>query len=67
VKRPLPPGSPIEILGTEKDARLADYFGTVPDYFYTGDSGTIDENGFLRVCSRTANIITLQDETRIDT
>lgn len=49
IKRPLPPGSMIDVLGDKKDEILKGYFDEVPGYFYTGDSGIIDENGYLKL------------------
>lgn len=60
IKRPLPPGSLIDVTGTEKDAAIKGYFEDIPEYFSTGDSGIIDENGYLKVLGRTEDAITLQ-------
>ena len=49
MKRPLPPGSMIDIVCGNKEEVLKEYFDTVPDYFYAGDSGCIDENGYIKV------------------
>lgn len=67
IKRPLPPGSAIDIQGSTKDEALKGYFETVPEYFYVGDSGTIDENGYLKIVGRTEDIITLKDGETVTT
>lgn len=50
----------IDVVGTEKDAAIKGYFEDIPGYFSTGDSGIIDENGYLKVVGRTEDAITLQ-------
>jgi len=67
MKRPLPPGSMIDIVGPTKDDALKEYFDTVPEYFYAGDCGMIDENGYLKIMGRTMDIITLQNGENITT
>jgi len=57
IKRPLPPGSLIDVAGAGKDEALKGYFNDVEGYFSTGDSGLIDENGYLKVVGRTADMI----------
>jgi len=46
---------------------LKKYFEDVPGYFVTGDSGTIDENGYLKVVGRTEDVITLQSGEKFHT
>jgi len=57
----------IDIQGPAKDDALKSYFETIPEYFYTGDSGTVDENGYLTVKGRTDDIITLRDGEKVTT
>lgn len=66
LKRPLPPGSLIDVVGAAKDDALKGYF-EVPEYFCPGDSGRIDENGYLKVVGRTDDIITLKDGEKVPT
>jgi propionyl-CoA synthetase len=65
IKRPLPPGSMVDMVGDGKDAALKACFEDVPEYFSTGDSGLIDENGYLKLAGRTEDIITLQNGDKV--
>ena len=59
IKRPLPPGSLIDVVGDAKEEALKAYFDDVPEYFSTGDTGLIDENGYIKIMGRTCDVITL--------
>jgi propionyl-CoA synthetase len=67
IQRPLPPGCLVDVVGTEKDAAIKGYFEDIPGYFSTGDSGYIDENGYLKVVGRTEDAITLQSGEKVYT
>lgn len=56
IKLPLPPGA-LTTLHNQPDDFRARYFERFPGYFYTGDAGHIDEDGFVYVMSRTDDVI----------
>ncbi|CAI5746778.1 unnamed protein product [Peronospora destructor] len=56
VKLPLPPGALIA-LHQKPDDFCAKYFKRFPGYYHTGDTGHIDEEGFVYVMSRTDDVI----------
>lgn len=56
VKLPLPPGTFPTIWGDRQ--RMADnYLSTYPGYYLTGDSGVIDEDGYVSIMSRIDDVI----------
>ena len=56
VKLPLPPGALTTLWGN--DQRFIDtYLSQIPGYYLTGDSGFIDEDGYLFVMGRTDDVI----------
>lgn len=55
------------MVGPGKEEALKAYFEDVPGYFSTGDSGLIDENGYLKIAGRTADIITLKNGDKVPT
>ncbi|KUF96602.1 Cathepsin Z [Phytophthora nicotianae] len=56
VKLPLPPGA-LTTLHNNPDDFYAKYFKRFPGYYHTGDTGHIDEEGFVYVMSRTDDVI----------
>ncbi|RLN57761.1 hypothetical protein BBJ29_005513 [Phytophthora kernoviae] len=56
VKLPLPPGA-LTTLHNNPDDFHAKYFKRFPGYYHTGDTGRIDEEGFVYVMSRTDDVI----------
>jgi propionyl-CoA synthetase len=57
VKKPLPPGFTMTLYG--KDSEFVEkYMTETPGYYTTGDSGMVDENGYIHIMSRTDEIIT---------
>jgi len=56
VESPLPPGT-FTTLWNADDRFLDSYFKTFPGYYETGDAGYIDENGYVFVMERTADVI----------
>ncbi|KAF1788741.1 AMP-binding enzyme C-terminal domain [Phytophthora cactorum] len=56
VKLPLPPGA-LTTLHNNPDDFHAKYFKRFPGYYHTGDTGHIDEEGFVYVMSRTDDVI----------
>lgn len=56
IELPLPPGALSTLWGN--DARFIDtYLSQLPGYYLTGDSGFIDEDGYLFVMGRTDDVI----------
>ncbi|MGD6980780.1 AMP-binding protein [Citricoccus zhacaiensis] len=56
LRLPLPPGTLVTLWGN--DQRFIDsYLGAFPGYYATGDSGLIDEDGYLFVMGRTDDVI----------
>lgn len=56
VKLPLPPGTFPSIWGDRQ--RMADnYLNRYPGYYLTGDSGTIDKDGYVHIMSRIDDVI----------
>ncbi|WP_313812306.1 AMP-binding protein [Glutamicibacter sp.] len=56
VKLPLPPGALSTLWGN--DQRFIDtYLSQIPGYYLTGDSGFMDEDGYLFVMGRTDDVI----------
>ena len=56
VKLPLPPGSLLTIYNND-ERFLSSYLQAIPGFYDTGDAGTIDDDGYVRVMSRTDDII----------
>ncbi|KAJ1669346.1 hypothetical protein GGF38_002328, partial [Coemansia sp. RSA 25] len=56
VKLPLPPGVMTTLWGDEKRF-FESYFRRFPGYYDTGDTGTIDSNGYVHILSRVDDII----------
>eukprot|EP01103_Thecamoeba_quadrilineata_P013318 TRINITY_DN3666_c0_g1_i1.p1 TRINITY_DN3666_c0_g1~~TRINITY_DN3666_c0_g1_i1.p1 ORF type:complete len:669 (-),score=113.22 TRINITY_DN3666_c0_g1_i1:17-2023(-) len=56
VKTPLPPGCLVTLHRDEEKAREA-YFSQHSGFYHTGDSGLIDENGYVAIMARTDDII----------
>ncbi|QTX04417.1 AMP-binding protein [Agromyces archimandritae] len=56
IELPLPPGTLTDIWGG--GGRFADaYLSTFPGYYATGDSGRLDDDGYLSVMGRTDDVI----------
>lgn len=56
IRLPLPPGT-LPTLWNRDDAFIDGYLSTFPGYYLTGDSGHLDEDGYLSVMGRTDDII----------
>ncbi|MET7994973.1 propionyl-CoA synthetase [Amycolatopsis sp. NPDC005232] len=56
IKLPLPPGSLPTLWGDDERYREA-YLARFPGYYLTGDSGYLDEDGYLFVMGRTDDVI----------
>ncbi|MFE6937786.1 propionyl-CoA synthetase [Streptomyces chartreusis] len=56
VKLPLPPGS-LPTLWNDDDRYVASYLSAYDGYYLTGDSGHIDEDGYVFVMGRTDDVI----------
>lgn len=56
VKLPLPPGA-LLTLHNANDRFVSSYLKSIPGYYDTGDSGYIDEDGYVYVMSRTDDVI----------
>jgi len=56
VKLPLPPGTLATLWGDD-DRYISSYLEAFPGYYATGDSGFIDENGYVYVMGRTDDVI----------
>ncbi len=56
VRRPLPPGALIT-LWRDDDRFTQHYLGHFPGYYESGDSGSMDEDGYLRIAGRTDDVI----------
>src|SRR6185312_12090594 len=56
VKLPLPPGT-LPTLWRDDDRYIASYLSAFPGYYLTGDSGYVDEDGYLFVMGRTDDVI----------
>ncbi|WCE01724.1 propionyl-CoA synthetase [Streptomyces sp. HUAS 31] len=56
VKLPLPPGS-LPTLWNDDDRFVASYLSAYDGYYLTGDSGHIDEDGYVYVMGRTDDVI----------
>ncbi len=56
IKSPLPPGTFTNLWNAPERYQQA-YFSTFPGYYETGDSGYIDEDGYVFVMARTDDVI----------
>lgn len=56
IKLPLPPGTLATLWGND-DRYIATYLETFPGFYTTGDSGYLDEDGYLFVMGRTDDVI----------
>lgn len=56
IKLPLPPGTLATLWGND-DRFIATYLEAFPGYYTTGDSGYLDEGGYLYVMGRTDDVI----------
>ncbi|MFT5260535.1 MAG: propionyl-CoA synthetase [Saprospiraceae bacterium] len=56
IKLPLPPGT-FPTLWNAKQRYFDSYLGRFPGYYESGDSGYIDENGYVFVMARTDDVI----------
>ncbi|MGW2236640.1 propionyl-CoA synthetase [Streptomyces sp. NPDC001759] len=56
VKLPLPPGA-LPTLWNDDDRYVASYLSAFDGYYLTGDSGHIDDNGYVFVMGRTDDVI----------
>lgn len=56
IKLPLPPGTLATLWGND-DRYIATYLEAFPGYYTTGDSGYMDEGGYLFVMGRTDDVI----------
>ncbi|MDS9948790.1 MAG: propionyl-CoA synthetase [Planktomarina sp.] len=56
IKLPLPPGT-LPTLWNAPDRMLKSYLTTFPGYYETGDAGSIDNDGYLYIMSRTDDVI----------
>ena len=56
VKLPLPPGT-LPTLWNASERMLKSYLTTFPGYYETGDAGSIDNDGYLYIMSRTDDVI----------
>lgn len=56
IKLPLPPGAMLSLHNAE-DRFFNSYLKAIPGYYDTGDSGYIDDDGYVYVMSRTDDVI----------
>ncbi|MFD6061256.1 propionyl-CoA synthetase [Rhodococcus wratislaviensis] len=56
IKLPLPPGT-LAGLWRDEERFAKSYLSTFPGYYLTGDSGYVDEDGYLSVLGRTDDVI----------
>lgn len=56
IKLPLPPGT-LAGLWRDEDRYVKSYLSTFPGYYLTGDSGYIDEDGYVFVLGRSDDVI----------
>ena len=56
IKLPLPPGT-LPTLWNAPNRMLKSYLTTFPGYYETGDAGSIDNDGYLYIISRTDDVI----------
>ncbi|GAB9468597.1 hypothetical protein Gpo141_00005912 [Globisporangium polare] len=56
VKLPLPPGTLTTLYNNEEEFH-AKYLKKFPGYYHTGDTGHVDEDGYVYVMSRTDDVI----------
>jgi propionyl-CoA synthetase len=56
IKLPLPPGA-LATLWDDDERFVASYLTRFPGYYHTGDSGHLDEDGYLFVMGRTDDVI----------
>ncbi|MFI6560724.1 propionyl-CoA synthetase [Streptomyces sp. NPDC050534] len=56
IKLPLPPGALTTLWGDD-DRFVESYLSRYPGYYHTGDSGYIDDDGYLFVMGRTDDVI----------
>ncbi|NBM18937.1 propionyl-CoA synthetase [Streptomyces sp. GC420] len=56
IKLPLPPGS-LQTLWGDDERYVESYLSRFPGYYHTGDSGYIDEDGYLFVMGRVDDVI----------
>ena len=56
IKLPLPPGT-LPTLWNAEDRFRKSYLTTFPGYYETGDTGIIDDDGYLYIMSRTDDVI----------
>ena len=56
MRLPLPPGTLATLWGSDDRFRSA-YLEAFPGYYVTGDSGRIDEDGYVFVMGRTDDVI----------
>ena len=56
IKLPLPPGT-LPTLWNAPERMLKSYLTTFPGYYETGDAGSIDNDGYLYIMSRTDDVI----------
>ena len=58
IRLPLPPGTLLN-LWNNKEHCVQSYFKTFEDYYQTGDSGYLDQDGYLFIMSRTDDLINI--------
>ncbi len=56
VKNPLPPGTMLTLWGSDERFKQT-YMDRFPGYYLTGDSGMIDEDGYVHIMSRIDDVI----------
>ena len=56
IKLPLPPGT-LPTLWNAAERFKSSYLNTFPGYYETGDSGTIDDDGYIYIMARTDDVI----------